>query len=157
MLTNEVQTYEWTNVTQISHLFINPSFKRVFNAQYSCVKHTNYEWMNFAQFPLLSHKMISLWCIAFCCIINFQIFFWNHNLASRIIHYCFSYIGPSYKQMWQWQQTMTPLSKCHLSWTFRISELYNFIQWRLCQIFNHVSNSIMHAWLMTIGILSMFT
>jgi hypothetical protein len=27
----------------------------------------------------------------------------------------------------------------------------------LCQIFNHVSNSIMHAWLMTIGILSMFT
>jgi hypothetical protein len=33
----------------------------VYNAWYQCVKHTNYEWMNFAWFPLLSTEMLSLW------------------------------------------------------------------------------------------------
>jgi hypothetical protein len=83
VLTDEIQTYEWMHVTQISHIFINPSFKCVFNAQCSCVKCMNYEWMNFAQFALLSHEMLSLWCIAFCYIINLPIFFWCHNLALR--------------------------------------------------------------------------
>jgi hypothetical protein len=42
------------NVTQILHLLINPCFKCVFNAQYYSVKCMNYEWMNFALFPLLN-------------------------------------------------------------------------------------------------------
>jgi hypothetical protein len=62
MLIDELQTYEWTNVTQISHLFINMCVKCVFNAWFQCVKCTNYEWMNFAQFRLLSCEMLSLWC-----------------------------------------------------------------------------------------------
>jgi hypothetical protein len=60
---NEVQMYEWTNVTWISYLPINLCFKCVFNVQYQCVKCTNYEWMNFAQFPSLGHEMLSLWLI----------------------------------------------------------------------------------------------
>jgi hypothetical protein len=34
VLTNEVWIYEWMNITQISHLPINPSIKCVFNAWY---------------------------------------------------------------------------------------------------------------------------
>jgi hypothetical protein len=42
---------------QMSHEFF------VFNdAQYECVKHTNYEWMNFWWFSFLNCKMLSLWC-----------------------------------------------------------------------------------------------
>jgi hypothetical protein len=37
VLTNEIQTYEWMSVTQISHLPINPCVKCVFNAWYQCV------------------------------------------------------------------------------------------------------------------------
>jgi hypothetical protein len=40
--------------------FINLCVKCVFNARHKCVKHTNYERMNFAQFPLLNHEMLSL-------------------------------------------------------------------------------------------------
>ncbi len=47
---------------EILHLFIKPCVKCVFNALYSCMKCTNYEWTNFAQFPLLNHEMLSLWC-----------------------------------------------------------------------------------------------
>jgi hypothetical protein len=61
VLIDEVQTYEWTNVTQISYLPINLCVKCVFNAWYQCVKHTNYEWMNFAWFLLLSCEMLSSW------------------------------------------------------------------------------------------------
>jgi len=34
VLINEIQTYEWINVTQISHLLTNSCVKCVFNAQY---------------------------------------------------------------------------------------------------------------------------
>ncbi len=54
---DEIRTYEWTNVTWISHLLINSCVKYVFNAWYQCMKHTNFAW-----FPLLSHEMLSLWC-----------------------------------------------------------------------------------------------
>jgi hypothetical protein len=43
------------------HLLINLCVKYVFNAQYQCVKCTNYEYIFFAQFPLLSHEMLNLW------------------------------------------------------------------------------------------------
>ncbi len=43
VLTNEVQIFEQTNATQISHLPIYLCGKCVFNARYYCVKHTNYE------------------------------------------------------------------------------------------------------------------
>jgi hypothetical protein len=53
--------YEWQmNFTWILHLLINMCVKCVFNAQYQCVKCTNYEWMNFAWFPLLNNEMLSL-------------------------------------------------------------------------------------------------
>ncbi len=61
VLIDQVWTYEWTNVTQISHLPINLCVKYVINAQYQCAKCTNYEWMNFVQFPSLSHEMLGLW------------------------------------------------------------------------------------------------
>jgi hypothetical protein len=32
----------------------------VFNAQYQCMKHTNYEWMKFTWFSSLSCEMLSL-------------------------------------------------------------------------------------------------
>jgi len=35
--------------------------KCVFNPQYQCVKRTNYEWTNFAQFSLLRLEMLNLW------------------------------------------------------------------------------------------------
>jgi hypothetical protein len=57
---NEVRTYEWMNVTLISHLLIKLCVKRVFNAWYQWVKFTNYEWMNFAQFSLLNCEMLNL-------------------------------------------------------------------------------------------------
>jgi hypothetical protein len=47
---------------EISHLFIKPCAQCVFNAWYLCVKCTNYEWTNFAQFSLLNYEMLSLWC-----------------------------------------------------------------------------------------------
>jgi hypothetical protein len=62
MLTNEIGTYEWTNVTWILHRPINLCVKYVFNAKYQCVKCTNYEWTNFARFSLLNCEMLSLWC-----------------------------------------------------------------------------------------------
>ncbi len=70
---DELQTYERVNVTWILHLLINLCVKCVFNARYYCVKHTNYEWLNFTQFPLLSYEMLScdgiLWDLIFgCCI-----------------------------------------------------------------------------------------
>ncbi len=37
--------------------------KCAFNAQYQCMKHTNYEWTNDTRFPFLNHEMLSLWCI----------------------------------------------------------------------------------------------
>jgi tRNA U38,U39,U40 pseudouridine synthase TruA len=49
VLMDEIQIYDWTNV------------KYVFNAQYQCVKCTNYEYIFFARFPLLSHEMLNLW------------------------------------------------------------------------------------------------
>jgi len=61
VLTNEIWIYEWTNVTLILHLLINLCVKCVFNARYQCAKHMNYEWTNFAWFPLLSCEMVSLW------------------------------------------------------------------------------------------------
>jgi hypothetical protein len=64
VLADEVWTYEWTNVTRILHLCINLWVKCVFNAQYQCIKHMNYEWMNFARFPLLNCEMLNLWCIS---------------------------------------------------------------------------------------------
>jgi hypothetical protein len=39
------------NATQILHLPINPFVKCAFNAQYQCMKHTNYEWTNNIWFP----------------------------------------------------------------------------------------------------------
>jgi hypothetical protein len=59
---NKVWTYYWMNIIQISHLLINMCVKCVFNAQYQSVKCINYEWMNFAQFPLQRYEMLSLWC-----------------------------------------------------------------------------------------------
>jgi hypothetical protein len=59
VLIDEVQTYEWMNVTQISYLPINICVKCVFNAWYQCVKHIIYEWMNFAWFLLLSCEILS--------------------------------------------------------------------------------------------------
>jgi hypothetical protein len=59
VLMDEIQTYEWTNVTKISHPPINLCFKYVFNARYLCVKCTNYEWTNFARFPLLNCEMLN--------------------------------------------------------------------------------------------------
>jgi hypothetical protein len=53
----EVWTYEWTNITWISHLLINMCVKCVFNAWYQCVKPINYEWNFFAWLPLLSYEM----------------------------------------------------------------------------------------------------
>jgi hypothetical protein len=38
VLMNEIHTYEWTNVTQILYLFINPCVKCVFNTWYKCAK-----------------------------------------------------------------------------------------------------------------------
>jgi hypothetical protein len=64
VLADEVWTYEWTNITQILHLRINLWVKCVFNAQYQCMKHMNYEWMNFTRFPLLNCEMLNLWCIS---------------------------------------------------------------------------------------------
>jgi hypothetical protein len=55
---------EVMNVTQISHLFINPCVKCVFDSRYQCMKCMNYEWTNFAWLLLLSHEMLSPWCIA---------------------------------------------------------------------------------------------
>jgi hypothetical protein len=46
---------------EIYIFFIALCVKCVFNAWYSCVKNTNYEWTIITQFPLLSHKMLSLW------------------------------------------------------------------------------------------------
>jgi hypothetical protein len=40
---------------------VNPCVKCVFNAWYQCMKHTNYEWTNFAWFSLLHHEMLYLW------------------------------------------------------------------------------------------------
>ncbi len=60
VLTNEVWICEWMDVTQISHLLINLCVNFVFNAQYKCMKHMNYEWMNFALVPLLSCRNPSL-------------------------------------------------------------------------------------------------
>jgi len=57
---NEIRTYEWMNVTLISHLLIKLCVKCAFNARYQCVKCTNYEWTNFAQFSLLNHEMLNL-------------------------------------------------------------------------------------------------
>jgi hypothetical protein len=59
VLVDEVWTYEWTNITQILHLFINLCIKCDFNARYQCVKHMNYEWTNVTQ---ISHLFINL-CI----------------------------------------------------------------------------------------------
>jgi hypothetical protein len=36
VLINEIQTYEWMNVTRITQFFINLSVECVFNAQYQC-------------------------------------------------------------------------------------------------------------------------
>jgi hypothetical protein len=69
VLINEVQTYEWTNVIWILHLPLNLCVKYVFNARYQCVKHTNYNWMNFAWCPLLSYEMLSLWLACNCNLI----------------------------------------------------------------------------------------
>ncbi len=63
VLMDEVRTYEWMNVTWISHLSLNSCVKCIFNAWYYCMKHINYEWTNFAWFPLLGHEMLSLWFI----------------------------------------------------------------------------------------------
>jgi len=60
---DEIQTFEWTNVTWILHLLINPCVKCIFNARYQCVKCMNYEWTNFAHLPLLSYEMLNLWWI----------------------------------------------------------------------------------------------
>jgi len=57
---NEIRTYEWMNVTLISHLLIKLCVKCVFNVWYQWVKFTNYEWMNFAQFLLLNCEMLNL-------------------------------------------------------------------------------------------------
>jgi hypothetical protein len=59
---NEVWTHEWTIVTWIFHLPINPRVKCVLNAWYECVRHMNYEWTNYAWFPFLSCEMLNLWC-----------------------------------------------------------------------------------------------
>ncbi len=61
---NKWNTNLWMNKchTKFRIFFIKPCVKCVFNAWYLCVKCTNYEWMNFAQFPLLNCEMLSLWC-----------------------------------------------------------------------------------------------
>ncbi len=63
VLINDVWTYEWMNVIQILHLPISMRVKCVFNAWYQCMKCTNYKWMNFAWFLLLTHEMLNLWWI----------------------------------------------------------------------------------------------
>jgi hypothetical protein len=54
---------ESMNVTWNSHLPINSCVKCVSNAWYYCLKCTNFEWIFFAQFSLLSREMLSLWCM----------------------------------------------------------------------------------------------
>jgi hypothetical protein len=52
---------------QMTHKFFI-SYKYVFQTCFQCMilvrKCTNYEWTNFAQFLLLSHEMLSLWCMS---------------------------------------------------------------------------------------------
>jgi hypothetical protein len=62
LLMDEIQTYEWMNITRILHLSINLWVEYVFNTWYQCMKHTNYERTKVTWFPFLSHEMISLWC-----------------------------------------------------------------------------------------------
>jgi hypothetical protein len=88
---NEIWTYEWTNVTWISHLLINMCFKHGFNARYYCVKCTNYEWTNFAWLPILIHEMLNLWwklhfniCWIFCNIGSYHTIY-PINVYSPII------------------------------------------------------------------------
>jgi hypothetical protein len=44
------------------HMNFASSFKFICWICFQCMKHMNYEWTNFAWFPLLSHEMLSLWC-----------------------------------------------------------------------------------------------
>jgi hypothetical protein len=54
---DKVQTYEWMNVIQILHFFINLCVKCVFNARNVQIM----KWMNFAKISLLGHEILSLW------------------------------------------------------------------------------------------------
>jgi len=64
------------NVIRILHLLINMCVKCVFNARHQCMKHTNHEWTNFAQFPILSHEMLNLW---------WNIWFWLHMMTMNFL------------------------------------------------------------------------
>jgi len=55
------KTYERTSIERLSHLPINSCVKCIFNAQYQCVKRTNYIWTNVAWFLFISHEILSLW------------------------------------------------------------------------------------------------
>jgi hypothetical protein len=84
VLIDEMQTYEWTNVTWISHLPMNSCIKCVFNAWYKCMKHTNYEWTRFAQFPLLSCEMLSLWSSALTILDDGMAPWFNCQVACKL-------------------------------------------------------------------------
>jgi hypothetical protein len=43
---DEIRNYEWTNVTWISDVSINPCVKYVSNTQYQFMERMNYEWTN---------------------------------------------------------------------------------------------------------------
>ncbi len=57
---DEIQIYEWTNITWILHLPINMCVKYVFNAWYQCGKHTNYELIIFCMISI-----VKLWNVKF--------------------------------------------------------------------------------------------
>ncbi len=62
MLINEVHL--WMNECHTNCVSFNTFMCQMcFNVWYQCMKCINYEWTNFAWFPLLSHKMLSLWWI----------------------------------------------------------------------------------------------
>ncbi len=104
VLMDEIRTYEWTNVRQISYLFIIPCFKRVFNTQYQCVKHTNFAW-----FLLLSREMLSLWC----CIngINSQVPFLSNDAYSSSMATCHDETSKNWIVMWKVWVSMNLSSK----------------------------------------------
>jgi hypothetical protein len=44
------------------HMNFASSYKFMCQMCFQCMKLTKYEWRNYAQFSLLNHKMLNLWC-----------------------------------------------------------------------------------------------
>ncbi len=79
VVTNEMWTYKWANITWSLHFYINSRVKYVFNAPYQCVKNTNYEWTNFARSPLLNCEMLNLWCYVFYYVLKLSLLMMYYN------------------------------------------------------------------------------